>query len=124
MNRVTILLLPIVLAACAPDAIIDRKGVALSAGEVERVQEAVKYSLVDASSASFRNLTAADVTRQNSGVSRVVCGEVNAKNRMGGFNGYSVFLTKDFRLQGIDSPGQFPLYTTLCESEIGTNWRG
>jgi hypothetical protein len=46
----------------------------------------VRYGLTDPGSAQFRNVV------QMPGY---VCGEVNAKNRMGGFNGYRRFYVED-----------------------------
>ncbi|MDP3492511.1 MAG: hypothetical protein Q8R82_05315 [Hyphomonadaceae bacterium] len=51
-------------------------------GEPPQVREAVKNELLDPFSAEFRNV------RQRLGN---WCGEVNAKNRMGGYVGWSLF---------------------------------
>lgn len=50
---------------------------------------ALKEKLTDPGSAKFRRVT---VHRQSSGT-KVVCGEVNAKNRAGGYNGYVRFVS-------------------------------
>lgn len=50
---------------------------------------AVKRKLVDPGSARFRNVR---VYPQSSGT-KAVCGEVNAKNRAGGYNGYERFVS-------------------------------
>jgi hypothetical protein len=51
--------------------------------------QAVKSQLVDPDSAKFRSVR---VYQQASGT-KAVCGEVNAKNRAGGFNGYERFVS-------------------------------
>lgn len=52
-------------------------------------QTAVKAMAVDPASVRFRNLS---VHRQGSGM-KAVCGEFNAKNRAGGYNGYERFIS-------------------------------
>ena len=52
-------------------------------------QKATTERLVDPNSAQFRNVRAQDITVSL----RKVCGEVNGKNRMGGYIGFSGFLT-------------------------------
>ncbi|MBC6982903.1 hypothetical protein [Caulobacter sp. 17J80-11] len=59
------------------------------AAVVVGAQKAVKEKLTDPDSAKFRSLS---VYRQSSGV-KVVCGEVNAKNRAGGYNGFERFIS-------------------------------
>jgi hypothetical protein len=50
----------------------------------EEVKTAVAYNFIDPSSATFRNLRTINNGEE-------VCGEVNAKNRMGGYVGYRRF---------------------------------
>lgn len=50
---------------------------------------AIKNAAVDPSSVRFRNVTVAE---QSSGT-KAVCGEFNAKNRMGGYKGYERFVS-------------------------------
>lgn len=74
-------------------------------------QIAVLDTLIDRDSAKFRNVS---VRTQASGT-KAVCGEVNAKNRMGGYAGYKRFISA-----GI---GKF----TWLEDEVAdfpTAWRG
>jgi hypothetical protein len=54
-----------------------------------RRQQAVKRQLVDDRSARFRNVT---VVVQSAGT-KAVCGEVNSKNRAGGYAGYRRFIS-------------------------------
>lgn len=51
--------------------------------------QAVKWKLSDPASAKFRSVR---VYRQGSGT-KAVCGEFNAKNRAGGYNGYERFVS-------------------------------
>lgn len=59
---------------------------ALSAQEqtqlIERAKKAVLYKLIDPESGRFRNVSA---------LGNEVCGEVNSKNRLGGYTGFQVF---------------------------------
>lgn len=55
-------------------------------GDISQARAAVKSNLNDADSAKFRNER---VYRVNGGTT--VCGEVNAKNRMGGYAGFQQF---------------------------------
>jgi len=50
---------------------------------IEGAEAAVAYSLIDPSSAQFRNITLHDDT---------ACGEVNGKSRMGGYIGFVRFI--------------------------------
>lgn len=52
---------------------------------IERAKKAVLYRLLDPEAGRFRNVTA------NSGE---VCGEVNGKNKLGGYTGFQVFWVK------------------------------
>lgn len=51
---------------------------------VNKAHEAIRQNLVDPDSAEFRN--------ESEGPHGDVCGEVNSKNRMGGYVGYNKFL--------------------------------
>ena len=78
------------LTACMSD-VKDSKPVPLSSSQVAQIQSAVTYDFFDAESARFRNVRAIDVTLADGSVVRRVCGEVNGKNRMGGYVGYQMF---------------------------------
>lgn len=56
-------------------------------GLIARAEEAVKHELIDGDSAKFRNV------RKNSDFE--VCGEVNSKNRLGAYIGFTPFLVVD-----------------------------
>jgi len=70
-------------------SLIVMMGVALTSGcsakpkQVADAEEAVRFQLVDPKSADFRNLFVSK--------SGVVCGEVNSKNRFGGYVGFRAF---------------------------------
>lgn len=55
--------------------------------KLEEAQEATAQKLIDPSSAQFRDVRWNDET---------VCGEVNAKNRMGGYVGFKQFYADEF----------------------------
>lgn len=52
--------------------------------QIERGQEVIRALLNDPASAQFRNVKLVKSANRPF----VVCGEVNAKNRMGGYNGF------------------------------------
>lgn len=52
---------------------------------LQQVEQRVKAALNDPDSAKFRNVRYVPTSRAG-------CGEVNAKNRMGGYIGYTVFI--------------------------------
>ena len=67
-----------------------KQPITINAGEMNIVEEKVKYILKDPWSARFRNVSKAsayDQCRRN----LVYDGEVNSKNSMGGYTGFSQF---------------------------------
>ena len=66
-------------------------------------KEAVKLKLKDPDSAQFRNVRTVRVG--------LVCGEVNAKNSMGGYVGYTAFSVNNYDLLWSDST----MYVTLAQ---------
>lgn len=52
---------------------------------IERAKKAVLYKMIDADSSRFRNLSA---------TGGEVCGEVNGKNKFGGYAGFQIFWVK------------------------------
>ncbi|WP_155952149.1 hypothetical protein [Pseudomonas sp. CHM02] len=73
-------------------------------GDVQQAREEVKRNLFDAGSAQFRNEQVYRV-----GNEAVVCGEVNAKNRAGGYGGYAMYV-----VEGI---GLYPVAKFTAESQ-------
>lgn len=68
---------------------------------IEAGKAAVTASLFDPKAAEFRNITVSEVD------SKVLCGEVNGKNRFGAYTGFTYFValhfTKDIWYISIDS---------------------
>jgi hypothetical protein len=62
--------------------------------EIEVLENALKEDLTDPDSAKFRRLTLFD-DPENPGLMEL-CGEVNAKNRMGGYAGYRGFTANGY----------------------------
>lgn len=79
------------LASCISPQVVSEQPVQLSRAQISQVEAAVKYSLIDPDSASFRNIRASDLSLADGTSYRRVCGEVNSKNRMGGYAGFSTF---------------------------------
>lgn len=74
MKRWEIIFISLALVGCTP-------------AEHKAAQNAVKLQLLDPGSAEFRAVETKWVRQ-----SRVVCGEVNAKNRLGGYVGFRAFV--------------------------------
>ncbi len=90
--RFMIALLPAALAACAGLAPIDQSNPApLTADQIGTVRATITRDHFDPAAAQFRNLRAADVTLADGTTVRRVCGEVNGKNRLGGYVGFEMF---------------------------------
>ncbi|TCP43948.1 hypothetical protein [Rhodovulum marinum] len=103
------------LAGCVQFAEIEQSSpVKPSPTLVSEIKAEVTRDFLDPNSAQFRNLRVVDVTLANGQHERRVCGEVNGKNAMGGYVGFSMFggvvVDGDFRQRDFFSP---------CEQ-----WRG
>lgn len=66
---------------------------------IEAAKKAIAYSLIDPDSAKFREIFVAPNRA-------AVCGQVNAKNRMGGYTGFQRFMYSPTK-QGIDGDGSY-----------------
>lgn len=78
-----------------------KQPITINAGEMNIVEEKVKYILKDPWSARFRNVSKAsayDQCRRN----LVYVGEVNSKNSMGGYTGFSQFRVWRDESVGVD----------------------
>lgn len=62
---------------------------------VTEARGAVSRSLKDPGSAQFQNVRARSVTNLRGEPMQVVCGEVNAKNSLGGYTGFAPFIYDD-----------------------------
>lgn len=82
------------LAGCVVSKIVEQRPVRLSGSQVNAIEESAKYSLIDPNSAMFRNIRAKEIKREDGTQAVEFCGEVNAKNRMGGYSGFSAFKGK------------------------------
>lgn len=80
------------LSACVGfTPVVSSKPVQLSSRQVAQIKATVVYDFFDPGSAQFRNIRAADVALQDGTRERRVCGEVNGKNRLGGYVGFTYF---------------------------------
>ena len=88
------MILPVIaalaLSGCVTD-IADSKPASLSQSQIGQIQTTVVRDFFDPASAQFRDIRAVDVTLNNGQQIRRVCGEVNGKNRLGGYVGYTWF---------------------------------
>ena len=82
------------LSGCVVSQIVEQKPVRLSSKQIQSIQAAASYNLIDPESANFRNVRARDIRREDGTEAVEFCGEVNAKNRMGGYAGFSPFKGK------------------------------
>ena len=83
------------LAACAPGEQVVVAPVALTEQETALAQAAVANRLRDPMSAQFREVTGYALPDGG----RIVCGELNARNGFGGYNGFAPFYV---RLRGAE----------------------
>lgn len=93
-------------------------GQALAAGgdqaAIEQAQTAVTRELTDPGSAQFR-----DVFAYAKADKWIVCGEINAKNKFGGYVGFKRFYVSDGRPGLDDGNAYFPiLFDALCAEWI------
>lgn len=65
--------------------------VRLSSAQVAEIKSEVTQDFFDPFTAQFRNIRAADVSLVDGKRERRVCGEVNGKNRLGGYVGFTHF---------------------------------
>jgi hypothetical protein len=90
--KFAIVLSALFLSACvALIPIVESKPVPLSTAQLKEIESTMSHNLFDPSSAQFRNVRATDVVLQDGTRERRVCGEMNAKNRMGGYVGFEYF---------------------------------
>ncbi|WP_197917983.1 hypothetical protein [Thiosulfatihalobacter marinus] len=83
-----------VLGACEVAQVNEYKPIPLSSSLYAKAQAAVKKDLLDPESANFKDPYAAQFTASRGEATKsgvIVCGYVNAKNRMGGYVGYTPY---------------------------------
>jgi hypothetical protein len=90
---------------------------------VAQLRQPILDRLNDPDSASFRNERYVGPWTVSGGV---LCGEVNAKNRMGGYVGYTHYwsIFGDHKLSGIEErPGESDIAAVMCdELEPAVQW--
>ena len=129
MKKTTLALICALTISGCTNAITDNRPIQLTTKNIADIKAAVRYDLIDPDSAKFRNIRAADIVRQDGNVNRFACGEVNSRNRTGGYSGdmaFAVKLTPDgVELLGVDQPidriGVINSYH--CVVYFGENWR-
>jgi hypothetical protein len=142
------LTLPLLLAACdgaaksPPEANSSESQASKPSEEkalmVQRVRDAVLAKLRDPDSAKFRNVRKLGMLGEGSPDSAAVyCGEVNAKNAMGGYVGFVHFAVMPLGENGQTSTGKDAVsitdendpasamaYMSFCQDEKGSNLPG
>ena len=63
----------------------------LSESQVASIEAQVRHTLIDEESARFRNIRAVQLDNVSGEPEALFCGEVNSRNRMGGYAGYQIF---------------------------------
>lgn len=91
MKKVTLLLATVVALAARSSPVVEQRPVQLTAAQVSSIKDAVSYTLIDPTSPLFRNIRGKYEKREDGTETIAFCGEVNAKNRMGGFTGFAPF---------------------------------
>ncbi|MCA1337367.1 hypothetical protein [Pseudooceanicola marinus] len=69
----------------------ESKPVPLSAAQISQIEDTVTRDFFDPATAQFRDLRAVTVHLADGTTETRVCGEVNGKNRMGGYVGFQGF---------------------------------
>ncbi|WP_417463247.1 hypothetical protein [Kordiimonas sp.] len=85
------LLLPLLSACLQMTPIEQSKSVKIPPALMQEIKTEVTRDFFDPASAQFRNIRLVDVTLKDGTQERRVCGEVNGKNRLGGYVGFSMF---------------------------------
>ncbi|WP_139246363.1 hypothetical protein [Thalassovita taeanensis] len=96
MNKLSVALLMsiCVLAGCNTSTfakIEESKRIPLSSDQMTQIESTVTRDFLDPESARFRNTRAVEVSLASGDREVRVCGEVNGKNALGGYTGYSMF---------------------------------
>ena len=88
---------------------------------VEDLKRMATQNFFDPDSAKFRNLTGHGLKSDGTGSQMMValCGEVNAKNRSGGYVGYKRFLATISDSISIEEPHEHPAIQKLNEEIYG-----
>lgn len=90
--RALLIVPAVALSACVQMAAIESaKPVPISAPLMAEIKAEVTRDFFDPQSAQFRNVRAVDVSLADGTRERRVCGEVNGKNRLGGYVGFNMF---------------------------------
>ena len=89
-TRCTLIAAIIALAGCSPGQPMISAPITLSASETGMAEQAIAGRLRDPGSAQFREITGYALEDG----SRIICGEVNARNGFGGYAGFSPFYVR------------------------------
>ena len=124
-NKIAALTLLTIISACGPlPQVTSRSAIALTSGQRNMIEQTISHDLVDPGSAQYGSMAAAKVTKDDGSVNIYICGEMNSKNRMGGYVGFSAYsgilsATRDaFTLLGIDGT-DYPYYADFCRDTVG-----
>ncbi len=95
------------VTACGPQ-VASKTPMSLTAQQTGTIESSVREKMIDPESTRFRNIRAYDATLTDGQGYRYVCGEVNSKNRMGGYTGFTAFKGRyqgeAFVLEYVDGP--------------------
>lgn len=102
----------IALSACVAE-VASKQPFTPASAQIEEAKYYVSYNLRDPATAQFRNIHGSNVVGKNGMRESFVCGEVNSKNLLGAYVGYTPFIfnvgTKATQVASRDLP-------------IGANW--
>lgn len=91
MRRTLVLLATVAIVSGCASQIVEQRPVQLTSAQVNSIKDAATYNLIDPTTPLFRNIRGKYAKREDGTESIIFCGEVNAKNRMGGYTGFSPF---------------------------------
>jgi len=91
-------------------------GCGSDAGQIRAAKDIVREELLDGSSAQFEDVVSSTITDGR----KLVCGWVNAKNRLGAYTGFEHFVVADGTVQVLGSATR-PGYETVFGACIARN---
>jgi hypothetical protein len=91
LKKLAVTMIALGLAGCVSSPIVSERTVPATPREIAQIEAAVRYQLIDPSSAMFRSISVRVATLADGTSYRYACGEANGKNRLGGYVGFHVF---------------------------------
>lgn len=91
MRNVVGLCLTLLIVACGP-ALTSKQAFVPDEFHMNRAQAKAAYNLRDPNAAQFRNIRGVSAKAETGVTANYICGEINGKNAMGGYVGFTPFV--------------------------------